>query len=345
MDRKLTSVTGLIRPAKAADLSFAEYFRRYPANVPSEDRFLARGLVEGFEAATMEKISARSLSGEFLDDGDQCVVPGGYDQLVQSLVDDCASSGVRMIREMAARFVAWRRGRVRVEARDSITNSSRVYAARAAVITLPLGVLKAHAGLGAVRFCPGLHGEEKPNLQDADGPCRPAEPPVQEAGMEAPPAAEALRKGRGTGFGFIHSDAKGVPVWWSHSDEPIMVGWAGGPAAKTLIRLAPAAPLGPGTGFPGQVVWSVATDPSRRVGGLAVCRMDRRPLQPGRLLLHRCRPGRERRKACPAAQAHPLLRGGGDSRGFGEESRERSPGALRSGIRAAAQVRRALRGP
>jgi monoamine oxidase len=49
-----------------------------------------------------------------------------------------------------------------------------------------------------------------------------------------------LHAERAGGFGFIHSLVKGVPVWWSLSDQPTLVGWAGGPAAKSLLRLSPA---------------------------------------------------------------------------------------------------------
>jgi monoamine oxidase len=242
LDRKLGAVTGLIRPGKADDLSFAGYFRRYPAKVPAEEWLLARGIVEGFEAATMGKISARSLAGEFLKEQHQYVVPGGYDQLIRSLVDDCAGGGVRMIREMVVKAVTWRRGRVRVEGRDALTKSPRIYSARAAVITLPLGVLKARAGAGAVRFQPRLAAKKaaiagmqmghvfRLNIRFTQKAWRHLLPRV-------------LRRGAGRGFGFIHSDAKGVPVWWSHSDEPTLVGWVGGPAAKSLLRLAPGARL------------------------------------------------------------------------------------------------------
>ena len=51
-----------------------------------------------------------------------------------------------------------------------------------------------------------------------------------------------LQAARRDGFGFIHSQGRGIPVWWSLSDQPILVaGWAGGPAAKALLRLSGAA--------------------------------------------------------------------------------------------------------
>jgi monoamine oxidase len=338
VDRKMASVTDLIRPAKARGLSFAEYFRRFPANVSAEDWLLARGLVEGFEAATMEKISARSLAGEFLDDGDQFVVPGGYDQLVLDLADDCAGGGVRMIRDMVARSVTWRRGRVRVHARDSITNSARIFTARAAVITLPLGVLKARAGKGAVRFRPGLQAKRKAitqmqmghvvrlNIRFTKGAWRRLLPRV-------------LRPDRAAGCGFIHSEVKGVPVWWSHSDEPVMVGWAGGPAAEPLIGLEPAARLNRALASLGEIFGVAPKSLRRGVADWQATEWTGDPFSRG---------------------AYSFTAAGQDSRGrelarplantlffAGEATAEGSEvgtvhGALRSGIRAGHQARRAL---
>jgi monoamine oxidase len=341
VDRKLGSVTGLIHPAKAGDLSFAEYFRRYPAKVPAEDWMLARGLVEGFEAATMEKISARSLAGEFVDEGDQYVVPGGYDQLVRSLADDCARGGVRLIQEMVVRSVAWRRGHVRIVARDSITNSARTYTARAAVVTLPLGVLKARAGPGAVRFRPGLRAKR-------DAISRMQVGHVMRLNIRFTRAAwrrflpAALRRVRRTGFGFIHSAAKGVPVWWSHSDQPVLVGWAGGPAAKPLLRLAPRARLDRALDSLGEIL-GVAPDSLR--GGVRDWQSAEWTGDPfSRGAYSFTAAGQDHRGKELAQPLERTLFFAGEATALGSEVGT-VHGALRSGIRAAAEARRSLRRP
>lgn len=234
LDKKLGSVTRLIEPAKAGSLSFAGYFRRYPPGVDAERWRLARGFVEGFEAAPMDRISAKSLAGEATDDRHQYVVPGGYDRVVSRLIEDCARRGVRMLSRLVARSVAWREGRVTVTARDGLTDTNREYSARAAVVALPLGVLKARSGTGAVRFRP--------------------DPKGRRAAIEAMQVGHVVRLSirfrrqsltrllpgnLRLGFGFIHSNVKGVPVWWSLSPDPVLVGWAGGPAAKALLMLPP----------------------------------------------------------------------------------------------------------
>jgi monoamine oxidase len=235
LDKTLGSVTSLIDPAEAADLSFAAYFKRYPAKVAPDAWMLARGFVEGFEAAPLDRISARSLAGESMDDQNQFVVPGGYDKVITRLVDDCARRGVRMLSEMIVRAVEWRRGRVGVRAHDSISGIRRVYSACAAVIALPLGVLKARGGPAAVRFHPVLKPKKALiDRMEVGQVFRISIRFGKESWRRMLPGI--LRTRRRHGFGFIHSSAKAVPVWWSLDDQPIMVGWAGGPAAKALLK-------------------------------------------------------------------------------------------------------------
>jgi len=242
LDHELASVTRLIDPARAADLSFAGYFRTRPAQVSPDAWMLARGFVEGFEAAPLGKISARSLAGESMDDQRQYVLPGGYDQVIARLVDDCAIGGVRILREMVVRSVTWRRGRVSVIAHDSLSDTPREYSARAAVVSLPLGVLKARAGRGAVRFRPALGSKRAAIAGMQVGHVVRIAIRFRRRDWRLMLPALLLRRRR-LGFGFIHSSATGVPVWWSLSDQPVLVGWAGGPAAKRLLQLAPAARL------------------------------------------------------------------------------------------------------
>jgi monoamine oxidase len=236
--RKLSSVTGLITRAKAGRLSFAEYFRRHPPDVTPEAWMLARGFVEGFEAASVGMISARSLANEGMDDERQYVVPGGYDRVVSKLVDDCALGGVRMLTEMVARSVRWRRGQVIVGAHDAFSGVAREYRARCALITLPLGVLKARTGMGAVRFQPPL-GRKQAIIEamKMGHVVRIAFRFDARAWRRLLP--RVLARQQTPGFGFVHSGAKDVPVWWSMTNQPIVVGWAGGPAARKLLRFPP----------------------------------------------------------------------------------------------------------
>ena len=236
LDRKIGAVTGLIKPAKAGGLSFAAYFHRFPPAVRRDEWMLARSFVEGFEAAPLGSISAKSLAGEAMDEQHQFVVPGGYDQVLGRIVRDCTEGGVSLFSNMIVRTVAWRRGSVRVSATNPVSGLRTGFSARAAVIALPLGVLKARSGLGAVRFSPILRRKRAVIAGMQMGHVVRIAVRFSEEGWRAMLPGR-LKRRRPLGFGFIHSTVKGVPVWWSLSDQPIMVGWAGGPAAKALLRV------------------------------------------------------------------------------------------------------------
>jgi monoamine oxidase len=240
LDRAIAGVTRLIVPARAGDLSFAAYFRRFQPEVAPRDWAIARGFVEGFEAAPLGRISARSLAAETIEEEHQYAVPGGYDRLVASLADACSRSGVEVRKGAVVRSVRWRRGAVVVSTSGARPRLAREYSARAVVISIPLGVLKARRGAGAVRFTPEIR--RKRRRIDAMGMGE-----VVRTVFRFKPGAwlrllpRILRKGGREGFGFLHSSATPVPVWWSLSDQPVLVGWAGGPKAKALLALAPAA--------------------------------------------------------------------------------------------------------
>jgi monoamine oxidase len=232
---RIERVTGRIRAKKAGRLSFAAYFQRHPARIPPDDWSLACGFVEGFEAAHRDRISARSLAGVTLDENKQHSIPDGYDRVVDALAAEAEQLGVTLRLGAEVRTVHWRRRRVAVG-----TQSGTMVEASAAVVTLPLGVLRARSGRGAVLFTPDIRARRALAQRMGVGH-------VYRATLRFHPRAwtELWPRSRempaGSGRGFIHSAVAGVPVWWSLSPHPVMVGWAGGPAAERLMRVSPAA--------------------------------------------------------------------------------------------------------
>ena len=170
-----------------------------------------------------------------MDEAHQYAVPAGYDRVISKLADDCVRNGVGIRKGALVRSVRWRRSQVRVTSHNPGSGAFTECAALAAVVTLPVGVLKAR-GSGSVRFEPELKRKrgliEKMEMGD-----------VVRMAVRFHPAAwrrlvpKLLLKEGAKGFGFIHSSARGVPVWWSLSDRPILIGWAGGPAAKALLKV------------------------------------------------------------------------------------------------------------
>jgi monoamine oxidase len=196
---------------------FAARLRRAPAEI----REMARMYVEGFHAAPVSRVSALAIVEQQLAaervhaDALYRVLPG-YDALVERLAAAVNGVGVRLGCE--ARTIEWRRGRVSVIARMA---GRRVeLTARTAIITLPLGVLRA----GAVRFHPRLRDHE-----------RAAEALAVGSVIKIVFRFDDSMKDLGA-LGFVHQRSAMVPTWWAPSpfDQPILVGWSGGPAAHRL---------------------------------------------------------------------------------------------------------------
>ena len=237
LDNEIASVTRLIVQAKAGRLSFAEYFERHPADVAEEAWRLAKNFVEGFEAASMREISAKSLAGEEMEEEEQFMVPDGYDRPVAFLASECLRRGVGIFQGFVVESVEWTRGRVCVNALEVATGAHRAFEARAAVITLPLGVLKARAGKGAVSFHPSLAAKRAVIANMGMGRVARLVFRFSRSHWKRMLPASLGHRLSG-GFGFIHSAAAEMPVWWSLTDQPVVVGWAGGPQAIRLGRLS-----------------------------------------------------------------------------------------------------------
>jgi monoamine oxidase len=221
---RIEGVTGRIDEKRTGAKSFAQFLAAQRGKLPEDDASLAAGFVEGFEAAPMTKMSARALAGATLDDHQQFVLPKGYDEVVASLRCD----RVQIVTGSPVRVVRWKRGGVTVRA------GAETYFAKAAIVTLPLGVLQARPlQRGAVRFEPALRAKEKVWRKMRMGEVvRLVVRFDRRAWRRLLP--RELRSGNKQGFGFIHSRIPGVPVWWSFRGDAVVTGWAGGPAAMAL---------------------------------------------------------------------------------------------------------------
>ncbi len=122
-----------------------------------ELRLHFRLFVEGFHAASLDRVSEHSLSraGEGEPEPgeeDQFRIVGGYDRLTRWLLSQ-ARRRVDLKLGAAVSEIAWRRGRATVVAESA--NRTRRLAADRVLITAPVSVLKAPAGSpGATRFRP-----------------------------------------------------------------------------------------------------------------------------------------------------------------------------------------------
>lgn len=241
-DEQLGSVLGGLHARREPDRSFADYLDDCCAGDEwRERRELALRYVRGFHAARPERISERALAingeREAQIEGERAFrVVDGYDRVIEALGRDVPD--VRVGTTVDA--VHWSPDSVTVEARSA---GRRVtLRARAAVVALPLGVLKAPAGAaGAVRFDPPLDAKARALSLLEVGAAVHLTLRFADRFWEADDVATAAAETDLSTLSFLFADGDGgsepeLPVWWTTYPviAPVLVGWAGGPAAELL---------------------------------------------------------------------------------------------------------------
>jgi Monoamine oxidase len=200
------------------------------------DRTLARAFVEGFHAAPLDRISERSVASG----GNPAAEPSeqrmarfvdGYDRVSSWLAEPLDAS---ILLRHVVTAIDWAPGQVRVDATHPV---GRVQVhARAAVVTLPISLLQEGArGRGPIAFSPALPASTRAAVS-----CVAMGEVARLAVLLDRPLwqiahgrrAETLRRAS-----FLRGGGAAVPVWWTHYpiESGLMIGWAGGPAASSLL--------------------------------------------------------------------------------------------------------------
>ena len=205
----------------------------------ADELALVRYFSGSFNAAPVSALSARALRADRggADQTDHRV-SGPYDAIVGRLRARLPKSRVRLLLGHPVRELRHRRGAVEVRAAPENGGETRILRGRAAVITLPLGVLKARA----VAFAPEL--ERTQALIDGLGWGQAVRVTLRfKPGLWREPLLPAeLRRGRGAAFGFVNAPGLPLATWWaSAAPAPLLTGWAGGEAADKLAGLSPEA--------------------------------------------------------------------------------------------------------
>lgn len=217
--------------------SLGAWLKAEGQELSAEDRASTREFVEGFHAAPADRMSSRTLKEtQGGAQEEQHRVTNGYDRVPLRLAQEFHGAGGEIHLNAVVSKIQWQAGEVHVQTRGELGDGGAVFRARTAVVTLPLGVLKAAPGhVGAVRFEPEL--EEKRALWDqlemgiVSRLVLRFEPHFWQETL----APEKLRASHGAEFGFVHAPGAPIPVWWSAAPEPTLVGWTGGPAARALV--------------------------------------------------------------------------------------------------------------
>lgn len=195
------------------------------------------GYVEGYHAAPIAEASTRMIArnerGASANDA-AWRIPAGYAALLDPLA---AGLDVRLGHVVAR--VAYGAAGVRVEGSDA-AGAPFAVAARAAVCTLPVGVLQAAVGApGAVAFAPPLPATHAAALAGlAMGQVARATLVCDAPFWLEPDAVPALEGDDEAALSFVHDPDGEVPVWWTPHPvrAPLVTAWGGGATVDALFR-------------------------------------------------------------------------------------------------------------
>jgi monoamine oxidase len=240
---KLGRVMGKLNPKQSPDRSFHDFLTTKPGGKAlAQSRTLAREYVEGFHAADPALISERALAdgGAPEDDTDkrQGKILDGYDCIPRTLA--ARLRGVRL--SHVVRKVAWEPGAVAVTysvpALGRQSARTGTISARAAIVTVPLGLLHQPESEAGITFAPNVDAMTKAIAGIEMGVVARVvlmfrEPFWEKRNVRRRQGPESL-----TELSFLMTTDDDLPVWWTAAPvrAPLMVGWAGGPRASRLIK-------------------------------------------------------------------------------------------------------------
>jgi monoamine oxidase len=215
------------------DETVERYLQRF-ADDPAQRQAASDALMfaEGFDAVDPAIASARGIADEWNSgvDGTSTRPLGGYPPLFNHLRAACVADGVEIRLGCAVERVAWRNGAVRVAARDA-TGAATTLEARAAIVTLPAGVLNDPVG---VTFEPALPAAKRDALAKL-----PMGEVVKVVLEFRTPFWEHLQDGRFAEASFFRAAAHSFSAYWLqypvHGE--IVCAWAGGTRAIAMRDL------------------------------------------------------------------------------------------------------------
>ena len=215
------------------DVSFQEFLDQGEHGLSQEARALARGFVQGFDAADPARVSAHSIAEEWSSggmlDAPQFRPLGGYSSVLTALAGALDRTNVRLQLHTVVKSVRWARGMVEVEG-AFLEQPFRVRASKA-VITVPIGVLQLpEDATGAIRFTPALNEKRAALAGIVSGPVLKVVLRFRNVFWEE------LDGGRYRDASFFHSPGTTFPTFWTCMPlrAPLLNAWLGGPDAARV---------------------------------------------------------------------------------------------------------------
>lgn len=220
---------------KGPDESFVDFLSRCcMSSDPRQQQIRRRALnyVTGFNAADPALVSVhwlvQSMRADAAVEGERAFrMDGGYQTLIDILQQQLRKAGVSSQCKTTAEQIEWSKGKVNIAAKHDKEPLSLT--ATRALVTVPLGVLKAHPGeAGAIRFIPELPVEKQRALEGlVMGKVMRVTLCFHSRFWEnLSPSDESKSLSR---MSFVFCDQEILlPTWWTAMPEefPIITGWA-----------------------------------------------------------------------------------------------------------------------
>ncbi len=328
---RLEHIMARMSASREPDRSFHEFLASAPGGRKfARDRALAREYVEGFHAADPLRISERALAkgGSPQGDADEQRIGrvlDGYDHVPGWLARKPHDS-VRL--RTTVRSIEWEPGAVRAD------TSKGSFEAKAAIITLPIGVLQARAGdPGAIRIHPAIPKHEEALTLLTTGPV---------TRMVLLFREEFWRKGELANLTFLQGSDPDIGVWWTLAPlrAPMLVAWAGGRRGAALALVSVEERRERAIAAAARNFGIRAKEARIAARRLLDAQLGRRPLRARRVQLSAGRRLEVRARCSPSRSAARFTL---PARRRSEESDSGTVhGAMRSGHRAAKQLARHL---
>jgi monoamine oxidase len=238
-DGAFATAAGIFEGVRALgqDETVDRFLRRFNGDaMMRETAKRARAFAEGFDAADPAIASALALADELRSgvDSTSARPMGGYAPMFAWLRDACVNAGVDLRLSATVRRIVWQRGSVAVDVCDD-AGAAHTLRARAALITLPIGVLRYGGDDAAVVFDPVLPVVKRDALQKIEMGH------VVKVMMWFRTAFwERLHDGRYRNAGFFRGEDDAFGAYWTQYPvrSELIVAWAGGPKALALGDLS-----------------------------------------------------------------------------------------------------------
>lgn len=182
--------------------------------------------VEGYDTADANRASTLAFREEWLslDQEEQFRIRGGYGKLMDEMAAECRKYGCALYFRTIVKEIWWDKSGVEI-----VTAKGELFAARQAVITVPLGVLQSGPlSKAGILFYPPLTARMK--AAKAMGFGNVIKIFLLFSG-DARKGREVKTRGRGKPekLGFLLSDEP-IPTWWTHDPEApgMLTGWLAG---------------------------------------------------------------------------------------------------------------------